>query len=329
MNNDTIRHKDMDDPELSPSRPESGLLRAAQRGIRRRGFVDGGWFGAQSTGLTHYTSMKGLVGIIESGGFWLSDHRFLNDSEEYHNGRKLVLGILERLCNDADHQPFQDVLARTAFILEHEKEPPQYVCAFSTKPDNLDQWRAYAPGEQGVAITFDSILRDGRSHFVIPPVMTLRRIIYSDDVKTSILTQTIARYAGEFAADEQAGIPTETDAWAEGLSDSLAMEFITFKHSSYESEAETRMVVPSAQAGNFPGIRHRVTKNKIVSYFLSADLYTDEFRSAMGTDLLPVREIRVGPTATQQVTRRSIEEFLLHTGYRNVPVLESQIPFRG
>jgi hypothetical protein len=89
------------------------------------------------------------------------------------------------------------------------------------------------------------------------------------------------------------------------------------------------MVVPNSHASKFSAIHHRVTKNKIVSYLHSADLYTEAFREDMGSDLLPVREIRVGPTVNQQVTRRSIEEFLRHTGYGHVPVLESDIPFRG
>lgn len=278
-------------------------------------------------GLTHYTSLKGLAGIIESGGFWLSDHRFLNDSEEYHNGRKLVLGILARLCRKPRHGHFRDVLAATATILEHEREPAQYVCAFSTRPDSLDQWRAYAPGEQGVAITFDSAPRNGRSHFVVEPVMTLRRIIYRDDLKTAILTRTIARFSRRAAADPH--LAGDVATTAEQLADALATDFITFKHSAYESEAEVRMVVPHSRTAAFAAIHHRVTRTKIVSHLVSADLYTPEFRRAVGSDLLPVREIRVGPTVNQQVTRRSIEEFLRHTGYGHVPVLESRIPFRG
>jgi hypothetical protein len=309
--------------------PEFGYQRAAHGSRDSRERADGGWFGPADTGLTHYTSMKGLVGIIESGGFWLSDHRFLNDSEEYHNGRKLVLSLLERLLDKKRHRPFRSVLAKTATILEHEMEPAQYVCAFSTKPDSLDQWRAYAPGEQGVAITFDSAPRNGRSHFVVAPAMALRRIIYRVDIKTTILIRTIARFAREFAADIGMDTPTDHDTWAEWLADSLAMEFIAFKHNSYESEAETRMVVPNSHASKFNDIHHRVTKNKIVSYLHSADLYTETFKEDMGSDLLPVREIRVGPTVNQQVTRRSIEEFLRHTGYGHVPVLESDIPFRG
>lgn len=289
-------------------------------------YVKADWYAFAGTELTHYTSIKGLVGIIESGGFWLSDHRFLNDSEEYHNGRKLVGHIIDRLKDRPRHRPFRHVLSRAADLLENEREPAQYVCAFSTLPDSLDQWRAYAPGEQGVALTFATDPAAPQSHFSMPPVMGLLRIVYGDDRKAMLLTRTIARFSNEYRADLTAGLAPDDAAWARWLASALAMDFITFKHASYESEAEIRMVVTGDGAAHFRTIHHRVTKNKIVPYLLSSELYENHSPAARP---LPIKEIRVGPTATQQVTLRSIEAFLDHTGYGHVPVLESAIPFRG
>lgn len=305
-----------------------GYHRAEADTRYRNKYLDDGWFAHHGAQLTHYTSMKGLVGIIESGGFWLSDHRFLNDSEEYHNGRKLVLSIIGRLLNKKRHSHFREVLAMAADLLEHEREPAQYVCAFSTKPDSLDQWRAYAPGQQGVALTFENVPGQP-SHFVIPPVMRLFRIVYRDDIKTMMLVRTMSKFSKEFSIDRSFGLDMDIGRWSEWLANALAMDFITFKHSSYESEAETRMVVTSSGAAHFKRLHHRVTKNKIVPYLTSADLYEEQSWEKDELPLLPIKEIRVGPTATQQVTMRSIEQFLSHTGYGHVSVLESQIPFRG
>lgn len=303
-----------------------GYRRAASDTRHRDKYADQDWYAFRGRELTHYTSIKGLFGIIESGGFWLSDHRFLNDSEEYHNGRKLVLHIIGRLLDKPRHHLFRNVLDRAVELLENEREPAQYVCAFSTRPDSLDQWRAYAPGEQGVALTFDTEPGAPVSHFIIPPAMGLLRIVYSDDHKAMLLTRTIARFSREYTMDHAAGETPDDAAWARWLASALAMDFITFKHASYESEAEIRMVVTGDGAAHFKAIHHRVTHNKIVPYLISADLY----EARLGGQLqLPLKEIRVGPTATQQVTLRSIEEFLKHTGYGHVPVLESAIPFRG
>lgn len=295
----------------------------------RAKYLSDGWLSHLGRELTHYTSIKGLVGIIQSGGFWLSDHRFLNDSEEYHNGRKLVHTIITRLMDKKRHAHFREILARTADLLKEEKEPAQYVCAFSTKTDSLDQWRAYAPGEQGVALTFENVLDEGHSHFSIPPTMKLYRIVYCDDIKTMMLTRTIAKFSRECRKDTVESVTIEKKQWAQLLSSALAIDFITFKHASYENEAETRMVVASGNVGQFETVHHRVTKNKIVPYITSADLYGKSPCTCSTYPLLPLKEIRVGPTATQQMTLRSIEEFLAHAGYGHVPVLKSGIPFRG
>jgi len=307
--------------------PLPGYCRIENDSTYRAKYLEENWLERYGSHLTHYTSMKGLVGIIQSGGFWLSDHRFLNDSEEYHNGRKLVLSIISRLLDKKRHSHFHPVLIKTASLLEYEQEPPQYMCSFSVKPDSLDQWRAYAPGQQGVAMTFENHPRDGQSHFIIPHIMQMYRIIYCDDVKTMMLVRTLAKYSKECAKDRENGLETEVDQWAHWLANALALEFITFKHAAYESEAETRMVVPSCSTDFSRKVHHRVTKNRIVPYLLSTDLYKDRLEKDT-VPLLPITEIRVGPTASQLVTMRSIEEFLNQTGYGHVPVVESTIPFR-
>jgi hypothetical protein len=133
-----------------------GWLRARLGKTYKVKHFDMDWFDYQGAEITHYTNFSGFFGIVESGGLWLSDHRFLNDSEEYHNGRILALNILTKLGPKAKFKTFRNVLVAAADILEKIAEKACYVCSLSIAKDSLDQWRAYSSDDHSVAITFNN-----------------------------------------------------------------------------------------------------------------------------------------------------------------------------
>lgn len=149
--------------------------------------------------LTHYTDLHGLMGVIDAGGFWLSDHRFLNDSEEFENGRRLTLGLLDRLMKRIRYRLFRPVLEGVREHLATYQEDAYFIGSFSQAEDSLEQWRAYGRDGQGVALTFD--LKAGRRWFTVLPLMTARRVIYDDRQKARILLMQIRKYALEYQRD--------------------------------------------------------------------------------------------------------------------------------
>lgn len=311
----------------NPQECRFGFLRAQfNRGTQKHFDID--LYSYTGETISHYTNLGGLFGIVESGGLWLTDHRFLNDSEEFENGRKLTINLLKKLASKKTYFHFKDILLETVSQLENYCEEPYYVCSFSKKSDSLDQWRAYGVNGQGISITFDNSNKS-LSHFSAKPVLLVSKVLYNDSEKLKLMLRTIRRYKKEFFVDLEYGNPSVNEVWSEELAKHLAFQFINFKHPEYESEQEIRMAVSSSYLGHFQGIKHRVGKESIIPYLTSNDIYNESFKEHLGTNQLPIIEVRVGPAVNQDMTAKSIEEYLSHMGYEGVKVIKSDVPYRG
>lgn len=140
--------------------------------------------------LTHYTNLQGLKGILESGGFWLSDIRFLNDADEFEHGRRLAIELVSILIDRPRHGVFADVLSKTIELLEQPIEEPYYVASFSRDPDSLEQWRAYASGDDGVALVFENTAGPNNP-FMAEPRLHSALAIYDNDKKKRVILNAV------------------------------------------------------------------------------------------------------------------------------------------
>ena len=315
--------------KLSSEECEFGLVRGkygAQHTVKYSElFYDG------ST-ITHYTDLLGLVGIVESGGFWLSDHRFLNDTEEFENGRKLTRSVLNALCTKFRYAGFREVLEGASSCLQDLSEEPYYVCSFSSETDSLSNWRGYADDGRGISITFDNRGEGllGSRFFFVMPILVASKVVYENRAKITTIVRTIRRFAREFATDIKAGREVWPREWSGDLSRMLAVKFINFKHPQYAAEHEIRLVVPTSHVKSFNGLKHRVKSDRIIPYADLVELYAKlSLYEDKENRRLPIREVRVGPTANQEVTLRSVSEYLHNKGYDSVRICKSEVPYRG
>jgi len=314
-----------------PTERTLGFLRAQERLAQTRNPNQNlsYYFGKK---ITHYTDLNGFYGIVESGGFWLSDHRFLNDREEFENGRKLTASLLKSLINKPHYSQFKDVLSDTISKISAYCEDPYYICSFSKKADSLDQWRSYSSDGQGISITF-AHSRKKLGHLYAQPIISVKQVVYNDKAKVKLLLRIVRSYRKEFLVDLDTNQPRFfkgfIDAWGDELSRQLTVEFINFKHPEYSSEEEVRIAVQSGHLNHFNGVKHRVGKDWIIPYITSKDIYDKQFEELSGTDKLPIIEVRVGPTSNQAMTTKSIEEYLSYKGYKNIQIIKSNVPYRG
>lgn len=160
-----------------------GFLRAKFDAAYRFRGDNWDWFAYDGPVLAHYTNLNGLVGIVESGGFWLSDFRFLNDTEEYFNGCRMAKEVIAKVAHRSRHTKFSSVLRETVGRLSEQPTKTFFVCSFSNSLDSLEQWRGYASGHDGIAIVFQNKPRLQLSHFTVMPVMVPQKVIYDDNVK--------------------------------------------------------------------------------------------------------------------------------------------------
>lgn len=132
--------------------------------------------------LYHYTSATVLYSILRNEIIRATDIRYMNDFEELSFGGSLFDGALHRraeqarraVTDDEDAVPLAERLSQLAQIRQlivsvRGADTQTYVTCFSTEPDRLSQWRAYAPGG-GYAIGFDSaVLEAGVSCLLVAP----------------------------------------------------------------------------------------------------------------------------------------------------------------
>src|SRR5690349_9331577 len=109
-------------------------------------------FGAPPPVLYHYTDQRGLLGIFETRELWASHSQYMNDQEEF----RFALGLIrEELAVREAILGKSDLFAKVQDEIDSEPERANVcVCSFSSKKDDLAQWRAYGSGS-GFAIGFE------------------------------------------------------------------------------------------------------------------------------------------------------------------------------
>lgn len=313
------------DDLTSPTKNRFGFLRARYDMEYHRRFFDIDLAFYSGETLSHYTDLNGLFGIVESGSFWLSDHRFLNDKEEFENGRKLTISLLNALAKKPLYKTFASILNGAARYLMQHKETPSYLCSFSKVSDSLEQWRSYGKNGQGVSIVF----KNSASHFSLLPILHVSKVVYKDSEKIRILISLIRKYRIEHGIDVAHANHIDEDDWSSEIARWLAMNFINFKHPSYESEQEIRLLASGEHLSHFSGLKHRVGQYGIIPYLCAGDQYDSYSKSSGASRLLPIVEVKVGPAVNQDVLVLSIDTYLKNKGYKDILVTKSEIPYRG
>jgi hypothetical protein len=126
--------------------------------------------------IYHYTDDAGLRGIIENGTLWCTDPYYLNDPSEIAYGVSIAADMLAgtAMTVSPDAERFARDFRR--YQTDVQQVAHFFVCSFSLKCNDLEQWRAYANNGRGYAIGFDGRMletafsqRDGKP---IPEHMT-------------------------------------------------------------------------------------------------------------------------------------------------------------
>lgn len=99
------------------------------------------------------------------------------------------------------------------------------------------------------------------------------------------------------------------------------------KDASFADEDEVRLVVEANPSWKF--VQFRGSRFGVVPYIeLSASDERGRYIPAKAERMLPIREVWVGPTADAVTARRALENLLHVTGYGDVNVRSTSIPYR-
>jgi len=271
----------------------------------------------------HYTSQRGLLGIIKEKKIWATNIRYLNDEREFDYGIDEVLRVLKNGHPDSR----EDLSETVKSLLKREDPVPVFVVSFSSDGgDELSQWRGYCQEGSGFSIGFEpEKLKElaQKQNFTIEPCVykksdqeaKIRAVIPSAD------EATIGGAASE--ADEE---PFDLDSYLKKTGkERLHLLFDVsslapvLKHPKFKEEKEWRLISKDPVICK-NRLRFREANSMIVPYI--------EFDLSMGNESIPIKKIVIGPTPHKELSKVSLEDFLSANEIGNCEVRVTEIPYR-
>ncbi|PKN37671.1 MAG: hypothetical protein CVU62_08070 [Deltaproteobacteria bacterium HGW-Deltaproteobacteria-2] len=274
--------------------------------------------------LYHYTTQKGLLGILESKVLWLTDLHYLNDQSEFvypiYLAEKIIEDRTENIQKKYDKNVISRSLSEKEFsevmnlekcmrLLITRKDIPIYICSFSEAGDQLGQWRGYCNNESGYSIGFDY---EKLNKLATEQNIDLKPCIYNKQKHLKEMETVVEELIKTDTLPE--GIEKETQR-IEALKSLWSMA-PTIKHISFKEEMEWRLISKTF------GIDEVLTffrpgKSSIIPYI----------HFLLGVDL-PIREIVIGPTPNVEIAANAISQVMLKNKLKRVKIKRSKVPYR-
>lgn len=249
--------------------------------------------------LYHYTDIGAIASIVKNKMLWLSNTAFQNDSQEMLEGYAFLqkrIEIYKDYLDDKDSRRSVWVLEGVLSAVEYIKHSHiTYTCSFSRAPDLLSQWRAYG----SFAVEF--------SRSALSEEYALYDCLYESDMKVKKADKVLNDY---FVANkgESRDAPTRSLTALRSLMEAMA----TFKSQHFEAEHEVRMIETGVTE-----VLHRARGTYLIPYV------------QLGFSVDAIKSIHIGPVANPDLTEASIRSLLISCGLRDVPVVQSRIPYRS
>lgn len=258
--------------------------------------------------LCHFTTLPGLLGIVSHKQIWASNVSFLNDKKELKHGIDAAAKVLTQYIRKGRRAK---LIEQIADELKSTSLPDTYVSCFCTENDILSQWRGYGGREQGISISFDgAALREAlRPHRVRP-----MKVIYDSTLTVSRIRRHIDAIM-DAEDDELLGPQTDSEI-RQNVIEAIGRLAPNFKDSGFQEEQEWRFVI---QKKDLDGVEFREKAGVIIPYL----------PLSVSEDVLPIKEITIGPGNHREMVARGVETLLTAKGYKNVDVSYSDVPYRS
>jgi hypothetical protein len=275
--------------------------------------------------LYHYTTLKGLLGIVESRTLWASDIRYMNDSAEMKHAADLIKKDIARRI--AEGHPNPKLLNQFQYWIGHRIVHGHmlFSASFRSNGNLLSQWRGYSTHGKGVSVGFDP---DQVLECALAQSFQVARCIYDPGEQERLVAEVVD--AMEALADEQGECddsdlrPPEQSYYDsfEGIESDVLRIAAVLKHPAFQEEEEWRVVSPVLTDFALAPIRFREGTSMLVPYL--------EFRLTTAPDAPMVLEhLFLGPSPNISISMNSLELYLARNGiHPRSGISYSQIPYR-
>ena len=275
--------------------------------------------------LYHYTTQRGLLGVIKNNEIWATDIRYLNDASEFRLACDLAIEVIDQRIAARP-----DKAHRTALAEMKEAAGTSginvSVVSFSTKGDLLSQWRAYGEVSSGFSLGFEyDTLKSAADaeRWIITPCIYRRaeQIELMNALVDDVLEKLIQETAEETA--EARHIHGGDMAYY------LHRYAGIFKDESFSEESEWRLISRPLNC-TLPRYDYREGRSTIIPYY-KFPLARDDAGNLL------LKEVVVGPSPHPDLARRSVDSLLVKTRILKPPlapvtgakVRNSSIPYRN
>ncbi|HHW34152.1 MAG TPA: DUF2971 domain-containing protein [Paracoccus solventivorans] len=214
--------------------------------------------------LFHYTSAEGLIGIVTSGCFWLSDSNYLNDTQELKEFADYIENVIFNMAVNEGNSLTLKCEDERRYLQELGKHarsawPGIFIASFTEERDLLSQWRAYCRANAGysIGVPTETLYRSARARefWLVPCVYDHReKFIAAREVVEFFLNQLREGKCGVEPSEEivQSFRLTVTRYGA------------VFKHRAFSEEKEWRII--SSPMWCRPGVKFRAGVNSVIPY---------------------------------------------------------------
>jgi hypothetical protein len=270
----------------------------------------------------HYTTQGGLIGIMSSLTFRVTDIRFFNDLTEVDHAYSVLGSIIKAKYEQIENTNLQgEVLLRIQSLITESVRPVRFVSCFTSKADDLNQWRSYASPGAGYSMGFDLNdlyeLADSYGALVgrcIYGTFDLERIV------DKLLTDALWQLDQYFPVRGRGSINEDlVEARSNRFVEYFARIAPLFKNGAFKEEEEIRVIFDAPE--DSASIAFKNGDTAIVPY-LEVSL-----RLADGEIVFP-KTIHIKNTETPAITRLGVEQFLLTKGIDLYILENSNVPYR-
>jgi len=279
---------------------------------------------AASDVFYHYTTKRGLEGILRSNGLRATYRKRMNDKGEFSYAWRKLIRTLNQTHTRTDLPTIAQRL--TTYILMNLKNLPNesidvssaYCACLSISPDHPGQWDNYGEGGKGFTIGFN-LRQIINSHIILvskgKPFIYCAPVIYDERDQHNLVVRLVE--AGINDLQTFAKTCSKQSDSLTALRDRVTQEIIVelysivnfIKAPKYRSEREVRIFLDSNDGTlNASKIQH-YEHNKEYIPFVFIDLCNPI------TKRLPLTEIRVGPKASFTEKERFLNNLLDELGY--------------
>lgn len=252
--------------------------------------------------LYHYTDFAAFDGIIRCAELRLNNILNMNDAAEmrlFMNG--ICRAVIEKLSLDNENEKLHNTEAFFLKEMAQEFHYSAYAACFSKYRDDAAQWERYGHFGKGVCIAF----HEKPMQKLIGGAVSLQEVYYQADMREHPLVNKFYKLIKE-TKNFSESIPK-----LQSLMNNAWVQSAAFKHPSFASEREFRLVVSPFISNEFAvEPKYHVSMERIKKYY---PLDLNRMCSKLNMHLSDlVGEIIIGPTSSQSLP--ILQDYLVDSG---------------